>query len=52
MEIYGHKLPDEHYALIKDKAHNDLPFIKMETLQKLLPSGVKIYGEFFGGLRL
>jgi hypothetical protein len=51
MEIYGHKLPDELYALIKDKGRDDLPFISVATLRKLVPEGVKVYGGFFGGMQ-
>jgi hypothetical protein len=50
MEIYGHKLPDELYALIKDKGRDDLPFISVAALQRLVPEDVKVYGGFLGGM--
>jgi len=51
MEIYGHKLPDKLYELIKDKDRDDLPFVSATTLRKLLPQDIKIGGGFFGGIR-
>jgi len=50
MEIYGHKLPDELYALIKDKGRDDLPFISLATLRRLVPEDVEVYGCFLGGM--
>jgi hypothetical protein len=51
MEIYGHKLPDELYALIKNKDRDDLPFISVASLRKVVPQEVEIYGGFIGGMR-
>jgi hypothetical protein len=48
MEIYGHTLPDELYALIKDKDRDNLPFISVASLQRLVPEGVKVHGVLGG----
>lgn len=52
MKILGHKLPDELYTLIKDKDRDELPFVSVASLRKLVPSDMVVTGGFFGGLKL